>query len=142
MFAISSSVIKECLPIINERLPKALGNPLWKTLREYTKTKGRLIKTLILRVSADEVERQYKVHIVPYFESHLCLTTMLFQQGRRLDKSKTGGLIHWLGEQERNVEDKIELLRDTPHFPTDLVESFQLIKLAEYLNPLLNSYRC
>ena len=133
MFGMSSSVIKECLPIINEKLPKALENPVWKTVREYTKISGRLLKTLILKVSANEAERQYKVHIVPYFESHLCLTTILFQQGRDVDKSKTGGLIRWLGEQEKRLDDQIEIWRDTSHFPTALVESFELIKLAEYL---------
>ena len=132
MFDMSSSEIKRCLPILNEKLPKALENPVWKTVREYTKTSGRLIKILILKVSANEAEKQYKVHIVPYFESHLCLTTMLFQQGRDVDKNRTGGLIRWLGEQEKRLDDQIEIWRGTCHFPTALVESFELIKLAEY----------
>jgi hypothetical protein len=133
MFGTASSVIKECLPIINEKLPKALENPTWKTLREYTKTRGQLVKNLILKVSANEAECQYKIHIVPYFESHLCLTNLLFQQGRDVSKSKTGGLIRWLGEQERKLDDQIEIWRDTCHFPTVLVESFELVKLAGYL---------
>ena len=133
MFEIAALVLKESIRVLKEKLPKAMEDPVWKTLRDYTKTSGRLIKILILKVSADETEKQYKVHIVPYFESHLCLTTMLFQKGRDIDKCKTGGMIRWLGEQEKRLDDQIEIWRDTCHFPTALVESFELIKLAEYL---------
>jgi len=133
MFDMSSSVIKESIRILKGKLPEAVQKPIWKTLRDFTKTSGRLIKILLLKVSADEAERQYKVHIVPYFESHLCLTTMLFQKRRDVDKNKTGGMIYWLGKQEKRLDDQIEIWRGTCHFPTALVESFELIKLAEYL---------
>jgi hypothetical protein len=133
MFEMASPVLKESIRTLKEKLPEALEDPVWKTLRDYTKTSGRLIKILILKVSADETEKQYKVHIVPYFESHLCLTTMLFQKGRDIDKCKTGGMIRWLGEQEKRLDDQIEIWRGTCHFPTALVESFELIKLAEHL---------
>jgi hypothetical protein len=133
MFEKSSSVIKECIHILKEKLPKAVEDPVWKSLRDYTKTSGRLIKILILKVSANEKGKQYKVHIVPYFESHLCLTTILFHKGRDIDKGKTGGMIRWLGEQEKRVDDQIEIWRGTCHFPTALVKSFELIKLAEHL---------
>jgi len=133
MFDMSSSVIKDSIQILKQKLPEAIENRGWKTLRDYTKTSGRLIKILILRVSADEAEKQYKVHIVPYFESHLCLTTLLFQKGRDVDLKKTGGMIRWLGEQEKRLDDQIEIWRGTCHFPKALVKSFNLIKLAEYL---------
>jgi len=133
MFEMSSSVIKESIRTLKEKLPEAVENPVWKTLRDYTKTSGRLKKILILKVSANEAEKQYKVHMVPYFESHLCLTTMLFQKGRDLYIGKTGGMIRWLGEQEKRLDDQIEIWRGTCHFPTALVDSFELIKLAEHL---------
>lgn len=133
MFEMSSSVIKESIRTLKEKLPEAVENPVWEKLRSYTKTSGRLKKILILKVSANEAEKQYKVHLVPYFESHLCLTTMLFQKGRDIDKGKIGGMIRWLGEQEKRIDDQIEIWRGTCHFPTALVESFELIKLAEHL---------
>lgn len=141
MFEVASPLLKESIRILKERLPEAVEDPVWKTLRDYTKTSGRLIKILILKVSANETEKQYKVHIVPYFESHLCLTTMLFQKGRDIDKYKTGGMIRWLGEQERRLDDQIEVWRGTCHFPTALVESFELIKLAGHLKGKKNTVR-
>jgi hypothetical protein len=133
MFEMSSSVIKESMRTLKKKLPEAVENPVWEKLRNYTNTSGRLKKILILKVSANEAEKQYKVHLVPYFESHLCLTTMLFKKGRGIDKGKTGGMIQWLGEQEKQIDDQIEIWRGTCHFPTALVESFELIKLAEHL---------
>jgi len=141
MFDRSSSVIKEGIQILKRKLPEAIEDPVWKTLRDYTKTSGRLIKILILRVSADEAEKQYKVHIVPYFESHLCLTTLLFQKGRDVDTKKTGGMIRWLGEQEKRLDDQIEIWRGTCYFPTALVQSFNLVKLAEYLREEIRTER-
>ena len=42
-------------------------------------------------------------------------------------------MIRWLGEQEKRLDDQIEIWRGTCHFPTALVESFELIKLADHL---------
>jgi hypothetical protein len=134
MFELSATVITKCIKILKEKIPGIIENPKWEMLREYTKTSGRLIKILILKVSADETIKQYKVHLVPYFESHLCLTTLLFQKGRNIEEHKTGGMIHWLGEQEKRLDDQIEIWRDTCHFPTALIDSFKLKGLAEYLH--------
>ncbi|MDQ7837159.1 MAG: hypothetical protein RDU59_01520 [Thermodesulfobacteriota bacterium] len=133
MFGMAAPVLVESIRILKEKIPGAMEDLVWKKLRDYTQASGRLIKILILKVSANEKEKQYKVHIVPYFESHLCLTTILFQKGRDIDKGKTGGMIRWLGEQEKRVDDQIEIWRDTCHFPVALVESFELIKLADHL---------
>jgi hypothetical protein len=134
MFEGASFVIKKCLPIIRDRLPSAVENDKWKQLRNYTNTSGRYLKTLVLRASADEKVREYKVHLVPYFKSHLCCTTLLFHGGRDVDKNRTGGLLRWLGEQEKRLDDQIEKWRNTCRFPTALVESFGLIELANYLS--------
>lgn len=136
MFNSASVVIKECMPIMRNKLPAAVEDNTWEKLRAYTKTSGRYIKTLVLKASADEKEKEYKVHLVPYFESHLSSTTLLFHRGSDVDESKTGGLFRWLGEQERRLDDQIEIWRNTCHFPSALVDSFELIKLADYLREM------
>jgi hypothetical protein len=133
MFGKASIVVKECLPVMRKQLPKAVSCETWGKLREYTKTSGKYIKTLVLKASANENENEYKIHLIPYFESHLCVTTALFQKDRDIDKNKKGGLFRWLGVEERRLEDQIELWRDTCHFPTALIDSFELIRLAKYL---------
>jgi hypothetical protein len=118
---------------MRKQLPKAVSGETWGKLREYTKTSGKYIKTLVLKASANENENEYKIHLIPYFESHLCVTTALFHKDRDIDKNKKGGLFRWLGVEERRLEDQIELWRDTCHFPTALIDSFELIRLAKYL---------
>lgn len=132
-FETASFVIKKCLPIIRRYIPIAVENDSWKKLRDYADTKGCYIKTLILKASAAEDKNQYKVHLAPYFDSHLCSTTLLFHRDRDVDKNCKGGLLRWLGEREKRLDDEIEIWRDTCHFPTELVASFELIKLADFL---------
>jgi hypothetical protein len=85
-------------------------NPEFKRLAEITRTKGKYIKTLILRTSADEKHAEYKIHLVPYFESHAsnCKSryqTLHFIKDRRNSATeKTGGLLAWLGERETEVD--------------------------------------
>ena len=139
-FEMASFVIKRCLPIIKECIPSAVENDTWKKLKEYTGTKGRYIKTLILRASADENENQYKVHLVPYFNSHFCSTKRLFRQNRNVDKNCTGGLLRWLGKREKVLDDEIEIWRCTDRFPVTLIDSFKLIKLAALLRDTAAKY--
>ena len=85
-------------------------NSEFKRLAEITRTKGKYIKTLILRTSADEKRTEYKIHLVPYFESHAssCKSryqTLHFIKHRRNSATdKTGGLLGWLGERETEVD--------------------------------------
>jgi hypothetical protein len=133
MFNNASDAIKECLKVLRKQLPNAIKVDTWKALSDYTKTKGKYKKTLVLKTSADEEKNEYKVHLVPYFQSHLDSTTLLYQHVHSAEKGKTGGLLCWLGERERRVDNQIEIWRDTTRFPTDLVNSFRLIELARYL---------
>ena len=139
-FEMASFAIGRCLPIIKKCIPAAVKDDTWKELREYTATKGRYIKTLILRASADENEDQYKVHLAPYFNSNLKSTKILFQEGRNLENDPKGGLLRWLGEREKYLDDNIETLRNTDRFPTALIESFELIKLARFLRETVETY--
>ena len=133
MFINASNSIKKCINIMRNKLPTAVKNNTWKELCAYTKTTGGYKKTILLKVSADEKKEEYKVHLVPYFESHLESTTQLFHLDHHVDKNRTGGLLGWLGKQERRVDSEIELLRNTCRFPKDIVKSFELEKLADYL---------
>ena len=87
-----------------------ITNSEFKSLAEITRTKGKYIKTLILRASADEKHAEYKIHLMPYFESHAsnCESryhTLHFIKRRRNSATdKTGGLLGWLGERETEVD--------------------------------------
>lgn len=69
-------------------------------LLRYTRTSGKYIKTLVLRVSAREGRGEYKVHLVPYFESHFKTTNKLYHATHNKHKKEAGGLLHWLGLRE------------------------------------------
>jgi hypothetical protein len=74
----------------------------------------------------------YKVHLVPYFASHLDATNRLYQVLNDADESAVGGLLHWIGQRERLVdydmrhgrEDKVVRAR---------IASFKLEQLAPVL---------
>jgi hypothetical protein len=77
-------------------------------LSEITHTSGEYIKTLILRSSAeehnDEEYAEYKVHLVPYFNSHAANCKSRYLTLHFLSTDKTGGLLGWLGERETEVD--------------------------------------
>jgi hypothetical protein len=74
-------------------------------LAERTCSYGKYIKTLVMRVSADEDQRKkYKVHLVPYFESNAALCQERYCSIHKASPDKTGGLIGWLGERETEVD--------------------------------------
>lgn len=91
-----------------------------KTLQQFqelavaTATRGPYIKTLVLKASAQEdVRKEYKVHLVPFFESHdeACKRRYTAVHGvfggadaRSFATDKTGGLLGWLGERETRVD--------------------------------------
>jgi hypothetical protein len=133
MFKATIELIVKCIRVFRTELPNAIENNEWEVLKKYTNTSGKYKKTLILKTSANEQCCEYKIHLIPFFESHLCDTKRLFHNGRQLDETKIGGLLGWLGHQERLVDDQIELPWDTHRCPEALFNSFNIIKLAELL---------
>ena len=76
----------------------------FKPLAESTHTEGSYKKTLVLRASAQENNEEYKVHLVPYFESHAELCKKRFHTVHTVAPGRTGGLLGWLGEREDAVD--------------------------------------
>ncbi|MBN1615543.1 MAG: hypothetical protein JW950_13855 [Deltaproteobacteria bacterium] len=62
------------------------------------------LKTLILRASADEKANQYKVHLVPYFQSHEFACQKRYTAIHSVDPDEKGGLLGWVGERETEVD--------------------------------------
>jgi len=62
------------------------------------------LKTLILRASADEKANQYKVHLVPYFQSHEFACQKRYTAIHSVDADEKGGLLGWVGERETEVD--------------------------------------
>lgn len=74
-------------------------------LAEATYSYGNFIKTLILRTSASErPECEFKVHIVPYFESNQNECHKRYHSLHRARPDDKGGLIGWLGDRETEVD--------------------------------------
>ncbi len=100
----AAPIIEKALSTFKQMLNPRTVNEFWE-LAEFTFTKKSYIKTLILRVSAQEDRgKEYKVHLVPYFESHACLCRKRYTAIHNVDRKKKGGLIGWLGERETIVE--------------------------------------
>jgi hypothetical protein len=77
----------------------------FENLANLTQTKGKYIKTLILKASADEkIEEVYKVHLVPYFKSHDTKCKWRFCSKHGILPGRKGGLLGWLGEREDEVD--------------------------------------
>ncbi len=80
----------------------------YKGLAEVTRTEGNYLKTLIVRASASEkIGLEYKVHLVPYFESHRNECAERFKARHRIPAHsvREGGLLGWLGERENQVDE-------------------------------------
>ncbi len=118
-----------CIEILRATL-SALAFDKWAALARYTGTSGRYTKTLVLKVSAKEPRGEYKIHLVPYFSSHLHATTRLhtLMQGRK----STGGLLHWVGQRERIVDYDVRDGRQDP-MAVKRITSFKLRQLAAKL---------
>lgn len=108
LFRLASEIICKVVSTFT----RAFKNPtflhkkkIFKPLAENTLTRGDYIKTLVLRTSAQEkIEKEFKVHLVPYFESHAELCKKRFQSLHTVTTHQTGGLLGWLGERENNVD--------------------------------------
>jgi hypothetical protein len=124
IFERASLHIASCIRALRTKLPTG-SRRTWKELINYTGTTGKYQKTLVLKTSADETADLYKVHLVPFYASHLQSTIELYQNTH--GHQAVGGLLHWLGEREVVVD------RDLRNDPIDVkarTDSFNLEKLA------------
>ncbi|MEE8423908.1 MAG: hypothetical protein V3S49_05150 [Thermodesulfobacteriota bacterium] len=88
-------------------------SPEFTKLAELTRTDESYLKTLVLRASADECPKgEYKVHLVPYFESHAEKCQERYRGIHHIN-SGTGGLLGWLGKRETEV-DRWQISSETP----------------------------
>jgi len=128
-FAKSSKHTAKCVKTLRTKLNGQSKN--WPQLARYTETSGSYIKTLVLRVSADEEDDTYKVHLVPYFASHHESTRKLYRETHK-KKEGTGGLVHWLGRRECQVDCDIRDGYSNP-IVKERIKSFDLEQLAAFL---------
>jgi hypothetical protein len=98
-FSTAARHIVGCIKRLRMSLPKP-DDPNWKALARYTRTSGPYKKMLLFRVSANEKRNEYKVHLVPYFKSHLDATNRLYRATHNKGPRAKGGLLHWLGLRE------------------------------------------
>ena len=95
--------VVKCIKILRITLSNLqLDN--WNALAHYTNTSGEYVKTLILKASANEAKNECKIHLVPYFTSHLTATTRLYCAMQEIESHAPGGLLHWVGQRERLVD--------------------------------------
>jgi hypothetical protein len=104
----------------------------WNSLAQYTITSGRYVKTLVLKASANEKQKEeYKLHLVPCFSSHIDTANKLFWA--RFGKEENGGgLLYWIGQREHLVDfDKSQ--KDSKDIVQRRIQSFYLTGLAAVL---------
>jgi hypothetical protein len=111
----------------------------FETLAKLTGTSGRYLKTLILRVSANEGSAEYKVHLVPYFESHDLACKKRFDSVHSaVSDERKGGLLGWLGQRETTV-DSWQIDSDNPfhsHLDRIAIDCLGLGRLARKLHEI------
>ena len=110
-------------------------------LASYTGTSGKYIKTLVFRASAKESKAEYKVHLIPYFASHLRATARLHSVMQNRDSTSPGGLLHWVGQLERIVDHDVRD-RDTNKAVAKRIASFKLPELASELRSVARVQEC
>ena len=76
-FAKAAKYIEKCIERIRMTFA-TLDLSEWAILADYTNTSGNYLKTLVLKASAKEEKKEYKVHLVPCFESHVHSANKLF----------------------------------------------------------------
>lgn len=133
-FSLAAQHIKRCITVFRRVLCKNVAS--YEQLADYTKTSGSYCKTAILRASANETNRQYKVHLVPLFDSHLDDMMRLHQATQQLTWPIRGGMLHWLGDREVSV-DRDAMGRTSVYH--ERVVSFRLDDLAKELKAAANA---
>jgi len=127
-FTTAAPHVASCMKVFRTRLPNR-NRSSWRSLARYTETSGKYCKTLVLKVSADETRGIYKLHLVPYFASHLYATNQLYQVLNGTGDSGAGGLLHWIGQRERLVDYDMRYGREDKAVKTRIA-SFNLVQLA------------
>ncbi len=127
-FSNTARHIAACIAKLRAWLP-APGDRRWKSLAKYTRSSGPYKKTLILRVSADEDEKMYKIHLIPYFKSHLDATNKLYRVTHDKRRNEKGGLLNWLGQREVMLDYDMRFGREN-QFAKTRIDSFHLEQLA------------
>lgn len=130
-FEVAAGHVVKCIRTLRTTL-SALRLDNWAALARYTNTSGNYVKTLVLKVSANEPKGEYKIHLVPYFDSHLQTTTRLHCAMQELDSDRPGGLLHWVGQRERVVDYDMRYTRDDEAVKRRIT-SFNLPQLASEL---------
>lgn len=124
--------VAKCIKILRVTLSN-LQLDYWNALARYTNTSGEYVKTLILKASAKEAKDEYKIHLVPYFTSHLTATTRLYCAMQEIESHAPGGLLHWVGQRERLVDYDVRYGRDDETV-SRRIATFNLSQLASKLH--------
>jgi len=126
-FSLAAKHIAICIGRLRSTF-KHLDLREWGPLAQYTVTSGHYVKTLLLKASANEDQKEYKVHLVPCFSSHIEAANDLFRA--RFRKGEPGGLLHWIGQREHLVDyDTLKL----DAVAEERIKSFCLTSLAAIL---------
>ena len=137
-FELAAPIVKKALVV----LKKITGSNRLRSQRQFrqltnlTRTEGRYIKTLILRTSASEKNNEYKIHLVPYFNSHARACKKRYTSIHSIYSNDTGGLLGWLGDRE-TIADSWQIKTDNPfrdHLDNLANIRFRLPKLATLLS--------
>jgi hypothetical protein len=131
VFRNASLHISNCIRTLRTRLSK-INLDKYAALALYTGSTGKYMKTLIFKASASEKKYEYKIHLIPYFSSHLRSTKSLDYAIQDIGKKKPGGLIHWVGERERIVDYDMRYGRNDKRV-IKRINSFKLNRLSSDL---------
>jgi hypothetical protein len=111
-FSLGSRIIERTIITFKQafKVQKIHEDENFRSLAVFTRTKGKYIKTLILRSSASEKFcKEYKIHLVPYFKSHEDECVKRYRHLHGITTGDKGGLLAWLGERETEVDKLLEL---------------------------------
>ena len=148
LFRLASEIIYDVISVFTKSFGDKEKKPLhedeaFKPLAENTHTYGLYKKTLVLRASAQEnSSEEYKVHLVPYFESHELLCKKRFQSLHIVRPEETGGLLAWLGERENDADRwEVDSSPVKPQLDQIANENLRMIDLAKKLRKLWQRIR-
>lgn len=136
-FATAAVHVTKCIAALRVALSSRPFSK-WSALANYTGSSGSYIKTLVVKASAKEYKREYKIHLIPYFSSHLRATTRFHAVMQDRKSTNPGGLLHWIGQRERIVDYDVRD-RDTNKAAARRIASFRLSELASELRARVHS---
>lgn len=140
-FCLASKIVERVIVVFRKAFieQKIHKDKNFSDLAKLTYTEGDYIKTLILRSSASEnVCREYKIHLVPYFKSHAMACQKHYTAIHNVDPNQEGGLLGWLGERE-TIVDNWQIKGDNPFngkFDEIVNENLKMTEIAKELRDL------